>query len=444
MTALPRDPSFDASVAFLSDGYRFIEKRCRRLGTDAFTTRLMLRPAVCVRGREAAAMFYSGERFTRRGAMPRTTLKLLQDEGSVQALDDEAHACRKEMFMAMMTPDRIAALAHLFRDHWHARDEERSRGAFVLHEEARTVLTAAASDWAGLPVYWSDFVRRREELGAMIDEAGTFGPKHWRARLRRRRSEAWAARTVRAVRQRRLHPPHGSPLRLVADHRDAGGGPLTLAEAAVEILNVLRPIVAVGRFITFAGLALHDHPEWRERLRREPDLIEPFVQEVRRLAPFFPVVGGLVREPFEWRGRRFRRGEWVVLDLYGTNRDPQRWREPETFRPERFVGRSIDPWEMVPQGGGDFIADHRCPGEWITIALMKEAVAALAAAQWSVPDQDLSVDLSRIPALPASGLVLDRWREPDRLAPSEARGDPAVDEQRVAVHEARGGRGEKD
>jgi fatty-acid peroxygenase len=117
-----------------------------------------------------------------------------------------------------------------------------------------------------------------------------------------------------------------------------------------------------------------------------------------------------VNEPFEWNGRRFGKGEWVVLDIYGTNRDPERWREPEAFRPERFVDREIDPWEMIPQGGGDFVHDHRCPGEWITIALLKEAVSALVMADWTVPDQDLSVDLSRMPALPASGLVLDRWR----------------------------------
>ena len=31
--------------------------------------------------------------------------------------------------------------------------------------------------------------------------------------------------------------------------------------AAVELLNVLRPTVAVDRFIVFAALALHRHPE---------------------------------------------------------------------------------------------------------------------------------------------------------------------------------------
>lgn len=410
MTEFPRDRTLDATIALAGKGYEFIGDRCRRLGADAFETRLMLRRAVCVRGRDAAAMFYAGGRFTRRHAMPSTALRLLQDVGSVQTLDGAAHARRKAIFLAMMTPERIAALASLYRDHWRMREDERAAGPFVLHAEARTVLAAAAIDWAGVHEPGTRFLRRRDELGAMIDEAGSFGPAHWRARLLRRRTEARARRTLRAVREGHLHPADGTPARLIADHRDEGGELLPLDVAAVELLNVLRPVVAVGRFVVFAALALHEHPQWRQRLVAEPALREPFVQEVRRLAPFFPFVGGRVREPFEWRGRRFGKGEWVILDLYGTNRDPARWEEPEAFRPERFDARAIDPWEMIPQGGGDVATDHRCPGEWATIALLKEAVASLAAADWQVPQQDLSVDLSKIPALPASGLVLDGWR----------------------------------
>lgn len=87
MTEFPRDRTLDATIALAGKGYEFIGDRCRRLGADAFETRLMLRRAVCVRGRDAAAMFYAGGRFTRRHAMPSTALRLLQDVGSVQTLD---------------------------------------------------------------------------------------------------------------------------------------------------------------------------------------------------------------------------------------------------------------------------------------------------------------------------------------------------------------------
>jgi fatty-acid peroxygenase len=58
--------------------------------------------------------------------------------------------------------------------------------------------------------------------------------------------------------------------------------------------------VAVAWFITFAALALHDHPECRQQLEvGEDDYLELFIQEVRRFYPFFPAVGGRVREEFK-------------------------------------------------------------------------------------------------------------------------------------------------
>jgi cytochrome P450 len=64
--------------------------------------------------------------------------------------------------------------------------------------------------------------------------------------------------------------------------------------------------------------------------------VEHFVQEVRRYYPFFPMVGGRARADFEWRGRRFAKGTWMLLDLYGTNHDPRSWEQPYSFVPVRF------------------------------------------------------------------------------------------------------------
>ena len=58
MPDIPRDRSLDLTLDLLRDGYGFISKRCRRLGSDVFTARLMLRPAVCMQGEEAARAFY--------------------------------------------------------------------------------------------------------------------------------------------------------------------------------------------------------------------------------------------------------------------------------------------------------------------------------------------------------------------------------------------------
>jgi fatty-acid peroxygenase len=176
----------------------------------------------------------------------------------------------------------------------------------------------------------------------------------------------------------------------------------------VELLNLLRPTVAVSVFITFAALALHEHPECRARLAaREAGYAHGFAQEVRRFYPFFPFVGARVKRDFEWRGYPFPRGRRVLLDLYGTDHDSRSWPEPERFLPERFQGWDGDPFAFIPQGGGDPAHGHRCPGETVTIGLLESASQFLASrVTYDVPEQDLRIDRSRLPALPRSRFVI--------------------------------------
>jgi fatty-acid peroxygenase len=104
---IPRLSAPDSTLALLREGYRHLD-RCDRLGTDAFRTRLMLAPVVCMRGAEAAALLYGSGRFGRERPIRRTTLRLLQGRGSLQQLSGAPHHHRKAMFMAMMTPEAHA------------------------------------------------------------------------------------------------------------------------------------------------------------------------------------------------------------------------------------------------------------------------------------------------------------------------------------------------
>ena len=107
-SSIPREPTADGALSLLREGYEFIGNRCRRYGTDVFETRLLLQPAVCMQGAEAASVFYEPGRFTRKRALPLPVLTLLQDLGSVQVLDDAAHRHRKQMFMGLMAPEALA------------------------------------------------------------------------------------------------------------------------------------------------------------------------------------------------------------------------------------------------------------------------------------------------------------------------------------------------
>lgn len=411
MPPIPRDTRFDSTLALLSAPYDFISLRCARYRSDLFEARLLLRRTICMKGPEAAELLCDIDRFERRGAMPLRIQKTLLGQGGVQGLDDAAHRHRKAMFMALMTTERIGQLGALSADAWRAFSQKWATSSQVtLYSEVQELLTRAVCEWAGIPLEAAEVPRRTRQLTALFDAAGAIGPRHWWSRLARRRAERWIGDTVRLIRADRLTPPEESPAHVIAWHRGLNGELLHPRVAAVELLNLLRPTVAVSVYIVHAAHALHRYPECRERLRAGEDgYVGRFVQEVRRFYPFFPAVAARVRRDFDWKGYRFPRGRRVMLDLYGTNYDARSWDAPEEFRPERFQTWDGSPFNFIPQGPGNHYMNHRCPGEWITLELMKVAVEFLACRlRYDVPEQDLRIDRSRLPAIPQSRFLISK------------------------------------
>lgn len=413
LRALPQTGGFDNTLSLLREGYRFVPRRCEQLGSDAFSTRIMLQRALCVRGEDAARMFYQPGRFTRRHALPAPSMALLQDFGSVMALDGEAHRKRKAMFMSLYGPLERKRLVGLAAAQWRARFARwPSLPKVEVHRAAQEVLCRAACEWAGVPVSAEEAQQRTAEFAAMVDAAGSFGPHNWHALLTRNRTEHWARGLIDAVRAGHIQPAYDSALNVIARHRDADGELISRKDAAVELINILRPTVAISRYIAFAVLALHQHPDYRARAAGADDAwLTMFAQEVRRFYPFIPVMGGRARHDFEWHGLHVEKGTWVLLDLYGTDHHPDLWGDPEVFRPERFERWESSGFDLVAQGGGDHYSGHRCPGEFITLDLLKSAVKLFASEiDYELPPQDLSIDLGRVPTLPASGVVIGKVR----------------------------------
>ncbi len=171
-------------------------------------------------------------------------------------------------------------------------------------------------------------------------------------------------------------------------------------------------------FVAYAAHALHRAPGIRDRLADEDDTAYAvaFAHEVRRFYPFAPFVGGRAVTDLRWEGEPIPSGALVLLDLYGQNHDPEVFPDPYAFDPRRFLERPPQRDELIPQGGGDRTAGHRCPGEDITIALLSALGPRLARLEYDVPAQDLRIPLDRVPSRVRSGFVIEGVRVPARVA----------------------------
>ena len=300
----------------------------------------------------------------------------------------------------------------------------------VLYDQARELLTRSVCQWAGVPLPEDEVLTRTAEPSAMFDRAGSLGLGHLWSRLGRMAGNHWARQLIESVRRGDLTPPPDAALTLVANHRDPQGLLLPPHVAAVELLNILRPTVAVAVYVVFVAWALEEFTDCRsEALEGGPEYDRCFVEEVRRFFPFFPAVAARVRHDFEWRGLRFPAGRRTLLDLYGTCHDPRAWYEPDRFHPRRLSGTPDptapaagpddadacdyphDRFAFIPQGGGAAAETHRCPGEEVALELMLVALDQLTRRMtYTVPPQDRTIDFTRLPALPRDRFVLREVR----------------------------------
>ncbi|WP_114469538.1 cytochrome P450 [Pseudorhodoferax soli] len=402
--------AWDSTLAFAADPYRFIARACAAQGTRGVRGRLLLQPTVFLTGAAAARVFYESPQLLRHDAAPGALLATLIGRGGVQTLDGAAHRHRKAMFLHLLRGPAVGALLQAAEARWtrcvqmaHHGDTASGQALYPLMQHW---LFETAMAWAGVPMPPADERPRCERaMVDLFDSAASSVPGHLRARASRRWLQRWLGRCIEDARDARpVFRADGAAL-AIALHRDPDGLRLPTEVAAVELLNVLRPIVAVSVFVTWCQHALLLHPHARALLDSDSGVLA-FVQEVRRFYPFFPAATARVHGAFDADGLHFRDGERVLLDLYGTSRDPLCWEQPDEFRPARFLQAAPGRYSFVPQGGGDAALHHRCPGEDFAVALMALAVRRLAGTRCNAATDDLSIDMRRLPALPRMELCV--------------------------------------
>jgi cytochrome P450 len=198
-----------------------------------------------------------------------------------------------------------------------------------------------------------------------------------------------------AARRARLAEPGGERtddiLTLLLGARDEDGQGMPDR----EIRDQLTTLLVAGHETTASSLAwaferILGHPEVYDRIVAEIDgaiaqgktsaadlaqleYLDAAIKEVMRQRPAVPMLGRKLTRPLKVREYELPAGAMISASIYLTHRRPDLYPEPEIFRPERFLGKKIDPYSYLPFGGGP----RRCLGAAFALQEMKIVVGSV-------------------------------------------------------------------
>jgi cytochrome P450 len=178
---------------------------------------------------------------------------------------------------------------------------------------------------------------------------------------------------------KRAHPGDDLLTALVAAHdeEDRLTGPELVSMAMLLLVAGHETTVNV---IANSALALLQHPDQRERLRAEPDLLPAAVEELLRFdGPTSTVTFRFTTGPVAFGGVEIPAEHPVVISPLAANRDPARFADPDELRLDRDTAGSIAFGHGV----------HHCLGAALARA---EACAVLPALAERLADLRLAVE----------------------------------------------------
>jgi cytochrome P450 len=280
--------------------------------------------------------------------------------------DPPEHCLLRRLVMHQFTPQRIAGMQEQIEQTVNALlDARKQQNQFDLVQDfAYPLPVTIICRLLGVPPEdeprfrgWSSALVRQLDPIESLSEAEVQQAVQSRTQMR--------AYLKQLGETRRAHPQDD----LFAGHQAGEDPDGRLSEP--DLLATMQLLLIAGHettvnLITNSMLALLRHPEVFDRLRRNPQLAIPTVEEVLRYDP-----------PVQFRTRTtltdvpiadvtIQQGARVVLLLAAGSRDPARFVDPDRFWPEREDN------EHLGFGGGD----HYCIG---APSKRREAVTALKA-----------------------------------------------------------------
>lgn len=123
-----------------------------------------------------------------------------------------------------------------------------------------------------------------------------------------------------------------------------------IQDGRVEGESLLPPVLGTMALLLLAGIDttwsaigstlwhLAGHPDDRQRLVTEPELIPVAMEEMLRA--YAPVtMARLVRDDMDWNGCPMKKDDWVLLPFPAANRDPELFEDPDQVIIDRKANR---------------------------------------------------------------------------------------------------------
>ncbi|PUA47277.1 cytochrome P450 [Pseudomonas protegens] len=213
----------------------------------------------------------------------------------------------------------------------------------------------------------------------------------WRCR----KARGWLEqRVAQIVATTRANNDHDSLVGAMIFGRDEHGNGMSEVELVHNILGLgFAGSETTAAVMAWSALMLSQHPDiWQalceqaagldempvthEELIRQVPLAEGIFRETMRLYPPAPFEMRKVHTEFELMGRRIPAGVMAGVSLLHVSRNPERYPDPDTWRPQRWLGldRALNQVETCQFGGGP----HACLGRHVAALEITLFIAMLA------------------------------------------------------------------
>lgn len=278
-------------------------------------------------------------------------------------LDDPEHRSYRRILNPVTSPAAIGGLDPMIRrwTTWFI-DQVIEDGACDL-ASVIGVPAVVTLDWLGLDV--AEWRRYSKALHSVLaDRAGS--PAHTHAV---EVDIPWMERQITAAIAERRARPRGDLISHLLG-QEVDGAPIT-DDAAYSVIELLISggVGTTASLVSQTLVHLARHPDQRQRLIDEPDLMPRAVEEFLRAFSPTQALARTVTRDVDFRGCPMRKGDRALLAWSSANRDPAQFGHPDEV--------DLDRWPNRHTAFG--MGVHRCAGAHLGRAIARELLGQILA-----------------------------------------------------------------